>query len=79
MVVTTVLAAAISLATPSFAQVFPLEVKKASESFVCQCRCNHQLSAGDMFGCGSAIPLREEIQGHLKEGKSQQEIDDSPS
>jgi len=56
------------------AQVFPLEVKKASEPFVCQCRCNHQLSACDMFGCGSAIPLREEIQGHLKEGKSQQQI-----
>jgi len=27
-----------------------------------------------MFGCGSAIPLREEIQEHLKQGKSQQQI-----
>ena len=60
-----------------FAQVFPPEVKKASEPFVCQCRCNHQLSACDMFGCGSAIPLREEIQGHLKQGKSQQQIIDA--
>ena len=60
-----------------FAQVFPPEVKKASEPFVCQCRCNHQLSACDMFGCGSAIPLREEIQGHLKQGKTQQQIIDA--
>ena len=59
------------------AQVFPPEVKKASEPFVCQCRCNHQLSACDMFGCGSAIPLREEIQGHLKQGKTQQQIIDA--
>lgn len=58
----------------SLAQVFPPEVKKASEPFVCQCRCNHQLSACDMFGCGSAIPLREEIQEHLKQGKTPQEI-----
>jgi cytochrome c-type biogenesis protein CcmH/NrfF len=60
-----------------WAQVFPPEVKKASEPFVCQCRCNHQLSACDMFGCGSAIPLREEIQEHLKQGKSQQQIVDA--
>jgi len=59
------------------AQVFPPEVKKASESFVCQCRCNHQLSACDMYGCGSAIPLREEIQEHLKQGRSQQQIIDA--
>jgi Cytochrome C biogenesis protein len=59
------------------AQIFPPEVKKASEPFVCQCRCNHQLSACDMFGCGSAIPLREEIQGLLKQGKSQQQISDA--
>ena len=30
-----------------------------------------------MFGCGSAIPLREEIQEHLKQGKSQQQIIDA--
>jgi cytochrome c-type biogenesis protein CcmH/NrfF len=59
------------------AQIFPPEVKKASEPFVCQCRCNHQLSACDMYGCGSAIPLREEIQEHLKQGKSQQQIIDA--
>jgi hypothetical protein len=71
------LAAALLLTAPCFAQVFPPEVKKASEPFVCQCRCNHQLSACDMFGCGSAIPLREEIQAHIKEGKSQQQIIDA--
>lgn len=57
-----------------FAQVFPPEVKKASEAFVCQCSCNHQLSACGMLNCGSATPLRTEIQEHLKEGKSQKEI-----
>jgi len=78
LVLTTMLAAA-SFITPSssFAQVFPPEVKKASEPFVCQCRCNHQLSACDMFGCGSAIPLREENQEHLKQGKTQQQIIDA--
>ena len=60
-----------------FAQIFPPEVKKASEPFVCQCRCNHQLSACDMFGCGSAIPLREEIQEHLRQGMTQQQIKDA--
>ena len=57
-----------------FAQVFPPEVKKASEAFVCQCSCNHQLSACGMLNCGSATPLRTEIQEHLKQGKSQKEI-----
>ncbi|HEX2522400.1 MAG TPA: hypothetical protein VHP35_09750, partial [Terriglobia bacterium] len=40
------------------AQIFPPEVKKASEAFVCQCNCNHQLSACGMVNCGSATPLR---------------------
>ena len=57
-----------------FAQAFPPEVKKASEAFVCQCSCNHQLSACGMLNCGSATPLRAEIQEHLKGGKSQKEI-----
>ena len=60
-----------------FAQVFPPEVKKASEAFVCQCSCNHQLSACGMLNCGSATPLRTEIQEHLKQGKSQKEIVDA--
>lgn len=60
-----------------FAQVFPPEVKEASEAFVCQCGCNHQLSACGMLNCGSATPLRSEIQEHLKQGKSQKEIVDA--
>ena len=69
----------LSLHLPSFllAQVFPPEVKKASEAFVCQCNCNHQLSACGMVNCGSATPLRQEIAGHLKEGKTQQQIVDA--
>jgi cytochrome c-type biogenesis protein CcmH len=59
---------------PAFGQVFSPEVKKASEAFVCQCGCNHQLSACGMLNCGSATPLREEIDGYLKEGKTQQQI-----
>lgn len=57
-----------------FGQVFSPEVRNASESFVCQCGCNHQLSACGMLNCGSATPLRTEIQEHLKQGKTQQEI-----
>ena len=57
-----------------FAQVFPPEVKRVAEDFVCQCGCNHQLSACGMVNCGSAVPLQEEIQGYLKQGKSHPEI-----
>lgn len=57
-----------------FGQVFSPEVRNASEAFVCQCGCNHQLSACGMLNCGSATPLRTEIQEHLKQGKTQQEI-----
>jgi len=60
-----------------FAQAFPPEVKKASEAFVCQCSCNHQLSACGMLNCGSATPLRTEIQEYLKQGKTQKEIVDA--
>jgi len=67
-------AASFVSASSQFAQVFPPEVKKASEAFVCQCGCNHQLSACGMLNCGSATPLRTEIQEHLKQGKSQKEI-----
>ena len=57
-----------------FAQVFSSEVKSVAEDFVCQCGCNHQLSACGMANCGSAVPLQEEIQGYLKQGKSHPEI-----
>lgn len=65
------------LAGFSVAQVVSPEVKKASEAFVCQCSCNHQLSACGMLNCGSATPLRAEIDEHLKQGKSQQQIVDA--
>jgi cytochrome c-type biogenesis protein CcmH/NrfF len=58
------------------AQVFPPEVKRVADDFVCQCGCNHQLSACGMVNCGSAVPLQEEIQGYLKQGKSHQQIRD---
>ena len=74
LVLATMLASAFLSPSSSFAQVFPPEVKKASEAFVCQCSCNHQLSACGMLNCGSATPLRTEIQEHLKQGKSQKEI-----
>jgi cytochrome c-type biogenesis protein CcmH/NrfF len=66
-----------SLSPLLLAQVFPPEVKKASEAFVCQCGCNHQLSACGMVNCGSATPLRQEIAEHLKQGKTQQQIVDA--
>lgn len=68
------IAFALLLPSGQFAQVFSPEVKTASEAFVCQCGCNHQLSACGMLNCGSATPLRTEIQEHLKQGKTQQEI-----
>lgn len=70
-------AAVFLLPSSQLAQVFSPEVKKASEAFVCQCGCNHQLSACGMLNCGSATPLRTEIQEHLKGGKSQKEIVES--
>jgi cytochrome c-type biogenesis protein CcmH/NrfF len=60
----------------AFAQVFSSEVKKVAEDFICQCGCNHQLSACGMVNCGSAVPLQNEIQGYLEQGKSRQEIRD---
>lgn len=62
------------LPSSQFAQVFSPEVRTASEAFVCQCSCNHQLSACGMLNCGSATPLRTEIQEHLQQGKTQQEL-----
>ncbi|MFN8006634.1 MAG: cytochrome c-type biogenesis protein CcmH [Terriglobia bacterium] len=68
------ISAALFSVPQGFAQAFPPEVKKVAEEFVCQCGCNHQLSACGMVNCGSAVPLQEEIQGYLKAGKSRQEI-----
>ncbi len=56
------------------AQIVSPEVRKVSERFVCQCGCNHQLSACAMLNCGSATPLRAEIAALLREGKTEDQI-----
>jgi len=56
------------------AQIVSPEVRKVSERFVCQCGCNHQLSVCSMLNCGSATPLRAEIDSYLKEGKTEEQI-----
>lgn len=56
------------------AQIVSPEVRKVSERFVCQCGCNHQLSACAMLNCGSATPLRAEIAALLREGKTEEQI-----
>jgi cytochrome c-type biogenesis protein CcmH len=55
-------------------QIVTPEVRKVSERFVCQCGCNHQLSACAMLNCGSATPLRAEIATLLQEGKAEEQI-----
>ncbi len=58
------------------AQIFSAEVKKVSENFVCQCSCNHQLSGCGMLHCGSANPLRSEIDEKLQAGMTETQIVD---
>ncbi|MEW5975916.1 MAG: cytochrome c-type biogenesis protein CcmH [Acidobacteriota bacterium] len=59
---------------PVLPQIVTPEVRRVSEAFVCQCGCNHQLSACGMLNCGSATPLRAEIAEKLKEGKTRDQI-----
>lgn len=66
----------ILLHSPAAAQIFPPEVKKVSENFVCQCSCNHQLSGCGMLHCGSANPLRSEIEQKLQAGMTEEQIVD---
>jgi cytochrome c-type biogenesis protein CcmH/NrfF len=63
-----------SLSPQLQAQIVSPEVRKVSERFVCQCGCNHQLSVCSMLNCGSATPLRAEIDSYLKEGKTEEQI-----
>ncbi len=58
------------------AQIFSAEVQKVSENFVCQCGCNHQLSGCGMLHCGSANPLRNEIDEKLQAGTTEKQIVD---
>ena len=62
--------------SPAAAQIFSPEVKKVSENFVCQCSCNHQLSGCGMLHCGSANPLRSEIEQKLQAGMTEEQIVD---
>lgn len=64
------------LPSPAAAQIFSSEVKKVSENFVCQCSCNHQLSGCGMLHCGSANPLRSEIDQKLQAGMTEEQIVD---
>lgn len=71
-----ILLLAILLPSPASAQIFSPEVKKVSENFVCQCSCNHQLSGCGMLHCGSANPLRSEIDLKLQAGMTEEQIVD---
>ncbi|MDE2965048.1 MAG: cytochrome c-type biogenesis protein CcmH, partial [Acidobacteriota bacterium] len=71
-----ILLPAILFSSPAAAQIFSPEVKKVSENFVCQCSCNHQLSGCGMLHCGSANPLRSEIDQKLQAGMTEEQIVD---
>ena len=72
-----VLLLGILLPSPASAQVFSAEVMKVAENFVCQCSgCDHQLSECGMLHCGSANPLRSEIDQKLQAGLTEAQIVD---
>ena len=72
-----VLLLGILLPPPASAQVFSAEVMKVAENFVCQCSgCDHQLSECGMLHCGSANPLRSEIDQKLQAGLTEAQIVD---
>ena len=58
------------------AQIYSGNVKRVSENFICQCSCNHQLSGCGMLHCGSANPLRSEINEKLQAGLTEEKIVD---
>jgi len=58
------------LSDPDLARRF----NEVSEKLVCQCGCNEQLSVCSMQNCGSATPMRHEIERELQAGKSNDEI-----
>ena len=67
----------ILLPPPASAQIFSAEVMKVAENFVCQCSgCDHQLSECGMLHCGSANPLRSEIDQKLQAGMTEGQIVD---
>lgn len=58
-----------------FAQPQPkTTLKEVSEKLSCRCGCNLVLSACNHINCGSAIPLRAEVEERIKLGMSRDEI-----
>jgi cytochrome c-type biogenesis protein CcmH/NrfF len=47
---------------------------EVSEKLVCQCGCNEQLSVCSMQDCGSATPMRQEIERQLTAGQTNDDI-----
>jgi len=48
--------------------------RELSDTLVCQCGCNLQLSVCGMQGCESATPMRKEIREKLDAGETNEEI-----
>ena len=49
-------------------------LKEVSEDLVCQCGCNTVLYNCSMLSCGSAIPIREEIEKKIAAGEGKDAI-----
>jgi len=47
---------------------------EVSDKLVCQCGCNEQLTVCSMQNCGSATPMRQEIERQLTAGKTNDDI-----
>jgi cytochrome c-type biogenesis protein CcmH/NrfF len=58
-------------------QAIGKQYKEACDRLVCQCGCNEQLSVCAMQNCGSATPMRAEIQERLLKGESVDQIVES--
>lgn len=66
-----VLAAALLLAAQSAPTT---NLKEVSEDLVCQCGCGLMLSTCAMQNCGSATPMREEIEKRIAAGETKDAI-----
>jgi len=56
------------------AQAPPTNLKEVSEDLVCQCGCNMVLYSCSMQNCGSATPMREEIETKIAGGANKEAI-----
>lgn len=52
----------------------PTSLKEVSEDLVCQCGCNTVLYNCGMHNCGSATPMREEIETKIAGGANKEAI-----